>query len=176
MLTVECMWSRKQLSQKNAWKPGQICITFLTWAFPFVRLSVFHSGVLDELECAKEGTLSICSRPLCIFPRKKTACYFMSHLCDLCSDLHGCEWILIISAGKKDRQPQKWVNMFPGSTNRRCCELCMLSKKVHLESAKALQEGIVLFKASNKATGCLYFYAFYQQCLFNFPYTNIDSR
>lgn len=53
-------------------------------------------------------------------------------------------------------------------------KLCM-HQKVHLESAKAIHDGIVLFIASNKATGCLYFYAFYQQCLFNFPYTNIGN-
>ncbi|KTF94392.1 hypothetical protein cypCar_00038675, partial [Cyprinus carpio] len=51
------------------------------------RLSVFHSGVLDELECAKEGTLSIFGRPLCIFPRKKTACYFMPGLVSCLGDL-----------------------------------------------------------------------------------------
>lgn len=144
------VWGRKQLSQKNEWKPGQICITILTWAFPFVRLSVFHSGVLDELECAKEGTLSICSRPLCIFPRKKTACFFMSHLCNLCSDLHGCEWILIISAGKKDKQPQKWVNLFPGSTNRRCCELCMLTKKCTWSRRRRFKKVLLFLKRATR--------------------------
>lgn len=95
-----CLWDRKLL-EKNASKPGQMCITFLTWAFPFVRYCVFHSSVLDELECAKERTLSIFSRPICIFPCKKTACYFMSHLCDLCLGLHCAARVLIISTWKE---------------------------------------------------------------------------
>ena len=113
-----------------------MCLTFLTWAFPFVRQSVFHSGVLDELECAKEGTLSIFSRPICIFPRKKTACYFMSHICDLCLDLHCTARVLMIRAGKKDKRPLKWVNLFR-CPNRRCCKV-FAYRKVCLESAKAL--------------------------------------
>lgn len=169
------MWDRKRLTQENASKPGQKCIAFLTWASPFVRLSVFHSGVLDELECAKEGTLSIFSRPLCIFPHKKAACYFMSHLCDRCSDLHGSEWILIISAGEKDKQPQKWVNLFLDFTNRRCCESRLCTKKCAWSWRKRFKKVLFFYKANNKATGCLYLYAFYQQCLFNFPYTNIGS-
>lgn len=88
---------------------------------------LFHPSVLDELECAKERTLSIFSHPICIFPCKKTACYFMSHLCDLCLDLHCAVRVLIISTWKERQTTSEMSELvFQMSKQKMLQSVCIL--------------------------------------------------